>query len=372
MDLRNFTNYQERIKGLEDTLGLSLASIRSGFVDTIENVHCENLLGAITVPLGVAGPLKIHDSANNNIFIPLATTEGALVASVNRGCKVIAENEGVVVSIENVGTTRGSVFKTKGVREGISASEWIHTNVPELKQVAATTSKHLDLIKVDTRVNAQELYVRFYFDTDQAMGMNMATIASDKIIQYIQEKLSITCIAIAGNFDIDKKPAWLNFIDGRGKRGWAEICISKDSVINILKTTPEKIVEVVLSKCWEGSIMSGSLGFNAHYANIVAAFFVATGQDVAHVVEGSHGITSARILPNGDLYFSIMMPAIMIGMVGGGTKLKTQTEARSITGAKNTNELVSVLLGAVLAGELSLIASIAAHSLAKAHKTLGR
>lgn len=222
------------------------------------------------------------------------------------------------------------------------------------------------------QINGTEVYVRFYYDTDDAMGMNMVTIATDKIVQLIEKECNVQCIAVAGNYDIDKKPAWLNSIAGRGTRGWAEVTMDPATVASILKTTAQKIVEVVRSKCWGGSIMAGSLGFNAHYANIVAAFYAATGQDLAHVVEGSLGVTSARVLENGDLYFAISMPAIMLGTVGGGTKLKTQTEARSLTKAKTAIELAEVLLGAVLAGELSLIASIAEHSLARAHTSLGR
>jgi hydroxymethylglutaryl-CoA reductase (NADPH) len=204
------------------------------------------------------------------------------------------------------------------------------------------------------------------------MGMNMATIATDKIAELIEEEVGVKCISVAGNFDIDKKPAWINFINNRGFKVWAEVIVSKQTVKSVLKTTPEGIFEVWLAKCMLGSAMSGSLGFNAHYANIVAAFFAATGQDIAHTVEGSMGITTAKVLKNGDLYFSVYLPAVMLGTVGGGTNLATQKEAISITGAKKSAELAEVLGGAVLAGELSLLSSLEEGSLAKAHQKLGR
>ncbi|KKP36380.1 MAG: 3-hydroxy-3-methylglutaryl Coenzyme A reductase, partial [Candidatus Roizmanbacteria bacterium GW2011_GWA2_32_13] len=197
-------------------------------------------------------------------------------------------------------------------------------------------------------------------------------IATDSINRLIETKTKIKCLSVSGNFCIDKKPAWLNFISGRGKRVWAEVILKKEVVKEVLKTTPESFFEVWLAKCMIGSAMSGSLGFNAHFANIVAAFFASTGQDLAHAVEGSMGVTTSKVLKNGDLYVSVYLPAVMVGTVGGGTKLKTKQEALSIIGAKNSIELAEVLGGAVLAGEISLLASLAEGSLAETHEKLGR
>jgi hydroxymethylglutaryl-CoA reductase (NADPH) len=177
---------------------------------------------------------------------------------------------------------------------------------------------------------------------------------------------------VSGNYCIDKKPALINFLQGRGKSGWAEAVIPASVTADVLKTTPEALHEVWMAKCIMGSIASGSLGYNAHYANVVAAFFAATGQDLAHVVEGSMGVTAVRILENRDMHISVYLPAIMIGTVGGGTKLKVKQEAISITGVSSSVDLAKVLAGAVLAGELSLLASLAEGSLAIAHSKLGR
>ena len=202
--------------------------------------------------------------------------------------------------------------------------------------------------------------------------MNMITIATDSINRLIETKTKIKCLSVSGNFCIDKKPAWLNFISGRGKRVWAEVILKKEVVKEVLKTTPESFFEVWLAKCMIGSAMSGSLGFNAHFANIVAAFFASTGQDLAHVVEGSMGVTTAKILDNGDLYVSVYLPSVMLGIVGGGTKLKIKQEALSIIGAKTSEELAEVFIAAVLAGEISLLSSLEEGTLAKAHEKLGR
>ncbi|CAN5219523.1 hydroxymethylglutaryl-CoA reductase (NADPH) [soil metagenome] len=373
MDIRNCTDHSARRRLIEENLNVSLQTIGDVLKDDPSTIHCENLVGAISIPLGIAGPITIRaEDAEKEVYIPLATTEGALVASVNRGCKALAMSGGAIVQTQTVGTTRGPVFQTNGIREGKKLSDWIDKNKELLQKEATKTSSHLQLLKAETQINGTEVYVRFYYDTADAMGMNMVTIATNTVVQLIEKETSARCIAVAGNYDVDKKPSWMNSILGRGRRGWAEVALTAENVQNVLKTTPEKILEVVRSKCWGGSIMSGSLGFNAHFANIVAAFFAATGQDLAHVVEGSQGVTSARVLENGDLYFSISMPAMMLGTVGGGTKLQTQAEARSLTKAATSSELAEVLLGAVLAGELSLISSIAEHSLAKAHASLGR
>lgn len=373
MDLRSFKNHDERRRFIEKNNDISLSQIGETFTDDIEKVHCENLVGAVAIPLGIAGPISINGSyVNGHILLPLATTEGALVASVSRGAKAITKSGGAMVHIEHVGTTRGSLFEVANIREGARFRAWLQDNQDQLAREAEATSSHLKLIKLDSVQNGKNIYVRFYYDTGDAMGMNMVTIATEAICALIKKEKKVQCLAVAGNYDLDKKPAWLNFISGRGRKGWAEVVLSKKIVSEILKTTPEALYNIVIKKCWGGSMMAGSLGFNAHFANITAAFFAATGQDLAHVVEGSQGITTAEVLENGDLYFSVYLPDIMLGTVGGGTKLATQTEARSIIGVQKVEELTEVFVAAVLAGELSLLASLAENTLATAHKKLGR
>ncbi len=375
MDVRKFSSASQRRKSLEEEVGASLPHIGSFSLDekTASVKNCENMIGAAQIPLGVAGPLKIAGNyAAGDFYVPLATTEGALVASVNRGCKAISLTTGAQVAVHKVGVTRGPVFYTGSIKKSSQLYEWTKNNQKKIADAAEKTSSHLKFKKVDVGTQGSYAFMRFYFDSQEAMGMNMATIATDKIAELIEKETGVKCISIAGNFDIDKKPAWINFINNRGFKVWAEVIISKQTVKDVLKTTPDEIFEVWLAKCMLGSAMSGSLGFNAHYANIVAAFFAATGQDIAHTVEGSMGITTVKVLKNGDLYFSVYLPAIMLGIVGGGTNLATQKEALNITRAKTSTELAEVLGGAVLAGELSLLSSLAENSLARAHQKLGR
>lgn len=377
--LRDFPSAAKRRQFLEKELGVKLDHI-SNFSFTEDQAvgrNIENLIGATHIPLGIAGPLKIidHKSLIINHFIPLATTEGALVASANRGCKAINESGGAEVLVEKVGVTRGPVFKVNGIKDGMQTKAWIEGHFADLDKTTKQTSRHLRLKKTGCRLVGRNLFVRFYYDSEDAMGMNMATIATQQAVNLIEQKTKTKCISVAGNFDIDKKPGWLNFISGRGKRVWAECVIQKAIVKSVLKTTPLKIAEVVYRKCQLGSIMSGSLGFNAHYANVVAAVFAATGQDLAHVVEGSLGITTAEVLGTGDLYFSIYLPSLMCGTVGGGTHLPSQQEALSIMcikGAGDSVKFAQILGSAILAVEVSLMASLAEGSLAKAHQRLGR
>ncbi|MBI2641624.1 hydroxymethylglutaryl-CoA reductase [Candidatus Roizmanbacteria bacterium] len=374
MTLRHLKSLEERQNLLEKDQRVELKNIRKVLIDREEDIHCENLIGAISLPVGIAGPLELkgENVKNETVYIPLATTEGALVASVSRGCKAITLSGGALVNAHRVGTTRGPVFYTGSIRKSEEFYQWLKRNEKQLTKVAESTSSHLSFKKYDIRTVGSYAFIRFYFDTQDAMGMNMATIASEKMVDYISEKTGFQCLSLAGNFDVDKKAAWMNFINNRGFKVWAEVVISARIVKEVLKTTLGKIFDVWLAKCMIGSAMSGSLGFNAHFANVVAAFFAATGQDLAHVVEGSLGITTMKVLPSEDLYISIYLPAVMLGTVGGGTGLKTQEEARSITGVNTSIELAEVVGGAVLAGELSLLASLSEGSLAKAHKKLGR
>ena len=376
ISLRDFPSAQKRRQFLQNKLNTKLDNIGnfSFTEEQVEGRNIENLIGATQIPLGIAGPLKIQNTKYKiqDTYIPLATTEGALVASISRGCKAISESAGVSVAVEDVGITRGPVFKVENIQKGIATKEWISNHFTDLRKVAESTSSHLKLKKIGCRLVGRNLFARFYYDSSDAMGMNMATIATQQACTVIEKQTKAQCISVAGNFDIDKKPAWLNFISGRGKRVWAEAILDKKIVKEVLKTTPQKIADVVYRKCLVGSIMSGSLGFNAHFGNIIAAVFLATGQDPAHVVEGSLGVTTAEILENGDLYFSIYLPSLICGTVGGGTKLPTQKEAFQIMKIGSVLEYSEVLGAAVLAGELSLLASQAEGTLASAHQKFGR
>lgn len=372
MKLNECKSKEERVQFLEKKLSISLERIQQVAVDSDEKVHCENRIGSISLPLGVAGPFSISgDNAKGEFYAPLATTEGALIASVSRGAKATYE-KGIICTVQKVGVTRGPVLKAKSVGGAIKIEKWIWEHMSDLAKKAEETSSHIKLTDLVVKKVGMYVYMRFSYDTDKAMGMNMATIATQHITEFIAQKTNSSLIAVAGNFDIDKKPAWLNSIYGRGYVVQSEAIIAKDIVNKILKTSPKSLYEVWKAKCLIGSAISGSIGFNAHHANIIAAFYAATGQDLAHTVEGSLGTTIVDILENGDLYMCVNLPCIMIGTVGGGTKLITQSEARNILKTDSPLILAEVLSSCVLAGELSLLASLSEGTLASSHRKLGR
>jgi hydroxymethylglutaryl-CoA reductase (NADPH) len=378
-NLRDYKNSKERREFLETALQTKLDNISqfSFSEEEVKGKNIENLIGVTQIPLGVAGPIKILNSGFQipDTYIPLATTEGALVASVSRGCKAISQSGGVHVEYHNVGVTRAPVFKTSGIKQNVEVKKWLGKNYEEIKRLCESTSSHLKLLKIDSNFAGRSLFIRFSFDSEDAMGMNMATIATEKAALFIEKETGIKCLSVSGNYDVDKKAAWINFINGRGKQVWADVTLKKEVVENILKTTSDKISELILRKIMTGSGLSGSIGFNAHYANIIAAIFAATGQDLGQVVEGSLGVTAAETLDNGDLYFSIFLPNLMVGTVGGGTNLPTQKEALNIMGIKDsgdTKKFATIIAAAVLAGELSLLASQSAGTLGESHINLGR
>lgn len=378
MSLRNKKTIQERREYIEKLKGVSLHAIGvfPKGLEEAQNKNCENMVGATSVPLGVAGPLLIHgEYAQGEYYLPLATTEAALVASVNRGCKAITAAGGVEVVSHYAGMTRAPVFKTGSLRDGKAFQMYIQKHSSDLTKIASATSSHLTLISINTQLVGTNVYVRLSFDTTDAMGMNMVTNAADIIAKHLEKRCHVRCIAVGGNFDVDKKPSWLNIISGRGRQVWAQVTLAANVTNEVLKTTPQKIHQVVIDKCLIGSAISGTMGFNAHFANVLAAIFIACGQDAAHISEGSCGITTTE-LHDGALCASIFLPDLPVGTIGGGTSLPTQKEALSLLGVfggdkgRNASSFAEIVAGAVLAGELSLLSAFASGTLASSHQKL--
>ncbi|AIF69132.1 3-hydroxy-3-methylglutaryl-CoA reductase [Palaeococcus pacificus DY20341] len=374
-----------RRRALEKKFGITLENIGHYSLDPnrVIGKNIENMIGVVQIPMGIAGPLKINgEYAKGEFYIPLATTEGALVASVNRGCSALTAAGGVKTTIIGDKMTRAPLLKCPDARKAREVAQWVMENLEYLQENAVSkVTRHGKLKGVTPYIVGNNLYLRFEFETGDAMGMNMVTISSEEIMKVIEEKFpDVKYLALSGNLCVDKKPNAMNFINGRGKTIIAEAVIPREIVEKKLKTTPELIAEVNYRKNLVGSAQAGSYGFNAHFANIVGAIFLATGQDEAQITEGSHGITLAEVTEEGDLYVSVTMPSLEIGTIGGGTRVPTQREALSIMGiagggepaGTNAKKFAEIIAGTVLAGELSLLAAIAAKHLAKAHKELGR
>ena len=367
-----------RRKYIEGIIDSNLDKIGDYTIDmeSASQKNIENPIGTVQIPIGVAGPLKINgDHINDEIYLPLATSEGALVASVNRGCSTITSSGGVNTKIIDDKMTRAPVIKTKSVSEAMEVKKWFEENFQKLKKIAESTTNHGKLLKIDPiLIVANYVYPRFVYSTGDSMGMNMVTIATEKIINLLLNEKDAHLIALSGNVCVDKKPSGINMVEGRGKTVTADIVIPSSIVKKKLKTTAAAIVEVNIAKNLIGSAVANSMGFNAHYANMIGALFLATGQDIAHITEGSLGITTAEER-NGDLYFSVNMPDLPIATVGGGTSLDTANECLNIlgvAGSGNVKKFAEIVVATVLAGELSLIGALAAGHLARAHKDLGR
>ncbi|QSG12713.1 Hydroxymethylglutaryl-CoA reductase [Halapricum desulfuricans] len=342
--------------------------------------NVENMIGATQVPLGVAGPLPVDgEAASGSVYLPLATTEGALVASVNRGAGAIRAAGGASTTVLQRGMTRAPVFETSDVREAAAVADWVRGSLDRLADAAESTTSHGELREATPYVVGDSVFVRFVYDTKDAMGMNMATIATRAAADVIESETPASMVAVSGNLCTDKKPAGINAIEGRGRSVVADVVLPADATEDRFGTTPEAIAEVNTRKNLLGSAKAASLGFNAHVANVVGAAFLALGQDVAQVVEGAHAITSVEAREDG-LYVSVTLPALAVGTVGGGTGLPTQSEALEIIGlagggdppGTNGDALAEVLAAGALAGELSLLGALAGRHLASAHAEHGR
>jgi len=344
-------------------------------------VCCENVLGYVPVPMGYAGPLLVD---GNTYYIPLATTEGCLVASTNRGCSALVS--GVNTELWADGMTRAPVVRLPNVRRAAKLIAWLsdETNLNLMKSSFNATSRFARLQKIQPKLAGRQVFLRFVATTGDAMGMNMVSKGTEASLQVLQSHFSdLEVISLSGNLCMDKKPSAINWVEGRGKSVVSEAVVPASVVEKVLKTSVSAMVDLNKTKNLIGSSLAGSIGGNnAHAANIVAAMFIATGQDPAQVVTSSNCITLME--PWGDdkrdLYISCTMPSLEIGTVGGGTGLPAQSACLQMLGVKganvvpgdNASRLARIVCATVLAGELSLMASLAAGHLVKSHMTHNR
>lgn len=364
-----------RRAAIEKTSSAPLKHVAACSIDlaAVTGRNIDSPIGAVQVPVGVAGPLSISGShAKGEYPIFLATTEGALVASVNRGCTALNAAGGANARVFRDAMTRAPAFKARNASDALVFVSWVEKNFGKIKAEAERTTSHGRLLSITPFIAGRTVFLRFAYGTGDASGLNMVTIATDNAVRYIDAAQRLArCVALSGNMCVDKKACALNALLGRGKSVIADALLPSKIVKQVLKTTPERIVDVNYRKNLIGSALAGSHSFNAHYANVVAAAFIALGQDAAHVVDGSLGMTNAE-MEGKDLYISVTLPALYVGTVGGGTRVETQAELLRATRAKTSGELAEVIASAVLAGEISLLAALAAGELASAHAKLGR
>jgi len=339
--------------------------------------NIENYIGMTQVPTGIIGPLMVKGiHANGEFFVPMATTEGALVASYNRGAKACKLSGGISSICTTEGVQRTPAFKFRNMGEVGKFVEWVIGEIPKLKEIVAHSSRFAILEDIRINIEGNMTLIVFEYTTGDAAGQNMVTICTDIICRYIIEQFPIKPQHwfLESNYSGDKKATAVSFSNVRGKKITAEVTMPKKIVQEVLHTTPELMDAYWKVSCIAG-IQSGSIGTQGHYANGLTAIFMACGQDVACVAEASVGITRIEINENGDLYACVTLPNMIVGTVGGGTHLSTQNECLEImgcAGAGKSKKFAEICGAAILAGELSIAAAIASGDFAKAHLLFGR
>lgn len=384
MDLRNLPDsldaaarIAKRRSLIEEELELDLGALRidPDQIGLADRRNCEQMIGMVPVPVGIAGPLPMRFSSGEtaHAYLPLATTEGALVASINRGCKAAREAGFIRVTSDYVGITRSIAF---ALTKGREVEEKIRSLESAWKKAGEATSDHLKILSYEIESRDDILFLTLSADTDEAMGMNMITIAAQAVATFLSEQLDIPILTVAGNVDSDKKPSARTKEKGRGYHVQANILIPETVVRSVLKSDSKKLVGTARAKLEAGSALASALGKNLHAANTIAALYLSTGQDVAHVVEGSLADTSVSLDREG-IRISVDLPAILVGVRGGGVMLPAQGQNLSILLKHKTTlrpgaQLAETIGAAVLAGEVSLLAAQATGTLGEAHSALSR
>ncbi len=339
--------------------------------------NIENYIGMSMVPTGIIGPVRVTGSAaKGDFFIPLSTTEGALIASYHRGAKACYLAGGATSICLVEGVQRSPVFKFTNLAELGKFLIWLFEQLDEFRKITEQCSGFAKLVEMKTNIEGNHLILTFEYHTGDAAGQNMVTLCTDSICHYIVEHAPVKPLFwfVESNYSGDKKATALSFSNVRGKKVTTEITLPQTIVNEVLKTTPE-----AMSQYWQsstiGTIQSGAIGAQGHYANGLAALFLATGQDVACISEAAIGITRMEVTASRDLYASVTLPNLIVGTVGGGTGLPTQKECLELMdcyGTGKARKFAEICGALVLAGELSIAAALSAGHFSCAHKKFGR
>lgn len=338
--------------------------------------NIENFAGTVKVPLGVAGPLRINGlHAHGDFFIPLATTEAALVASYARGAHVVTKSGGISAAMLSEGVLRSPAFVFANLLEAGQFIDWVASNEDALKRAAESTTRHGKLISLEPYMDGEIVFLLCRYTTGEASGQNMVTIATDAMCRFIIDAVPLKPRHwyIEGNFSGDKKASFLGLLTGRGRKVTASVVLAKRDVEKYLRTTPAAMLEYARVADL-GARLNGQIGAQGHYANGLAAFYIATGQDAACVAESAVGSTRMEDR-DGDLFMSVTMPNILVGTVGGGTSLPSQSAAMSLLGVSgdgSASAVAEIVASLCLCGEISIMAAISSGQFTHAHHKLAR
>ncbi len=338
--------------------------------------NIENFTGVAQVPIGFAGPVLINgEHAQGDFIIPLATAEGTLVASYNRGMKVLNLSGGVICTVVGDSMQRAPVFVFDNARDGRDFVKWVDDNIDQIREEAEGTSSVAKLVYIDRYLSNKLVFLRFNYTTGDAAGQNMVGRATFAACSWILENHSkIRHFYLESNFATDKKASQINIMRTRGKRVTAECTIPRDVLIQHMRVDPETLTYHA-NIANVGAFLSGANNNGAHSPNGITAMFIATGQDVANVSESSAGVVYTELTRENDLYISITIPSLIVATYGGGTGLPTQRECLEILGCYGrgkVNKLAEIIAGVVLAGEISLAAAISSLDWVSSHEQYGR
>ena len=344
---------------------------------TLYRNNIEHFIGTATLPIGIAGPLLINGQhAQGDFHIPLATTEAALVASYDRGAGLIRAAGGASCMIADEGVTRTPCFAFSNVVEAAQFIAWASSQFDHFIDIAEKTTSFGKVKQINAQIEGNYAYLIFEYFTGDASGQNMVTIATNAVFDFIVKcsPVSIRYAYLDGNLSGDKKANMHTLRNVRGKKVIADINIPGELIEKYLHTTPEEMVQFAEITSL-GATLSGSVGINAHYANGLAALYIACGQDVACVAESAVGVTRMELNDQGGLYAGVTMPNIMVGTVGGGTGLPTQKACLELLGVYGTGKakvLAEITAATCLAGELSIVGAFCAGHFSRAHQKLAR
>jgi hydroxymethylglutaryl-CoA reductase (NADPH) len=349
---------------------------RHSFDPHVTSGNIEHFLGVAQVPIGVAGPLLVHgEHAQGEFYVPLATAEGTLVASYNRGMRLLYEAGGVTTTVMDDRMQRAPVFVFPSAREARAFGEWLDANFAEVKAVADSTTSVGRLQDIERYSAGRQLYTRFNYTTGDAAGQNLTGKATEAACGWILERRpEIEYHLLEGGFATDKKSSTVNMLRTRGKRVIAEALLPSELVERIMHTTSETLFRA-RQVTTLGGFMAGVNNNGAHSANAITALFIATGQDAANVAESSAAYTHAERRTNGDYYYSVTIPALIVATYGGGTGLPTQRECLELLGchgAGKARKLAEIVAATVLCGELSLGSAVVSGEWVQAHDQFGR
>jgi hydroxymethylglutaryl-CoA reductase (NADPH) len=339
--------------------------------------NIENFIGMATLPVGLAGPVRVNGLfAQGDYYLPLATTEAALVASCHRGATLISQAGGcsALLLAEGVSRSPGFVFQT--ARDAGLFVAWVVEHLDDIRQAAGATTRHGTLSELRVTVEGNHVYLLLEFQTGDASGQNMATIATEAACALILEQSPVKpeYFFVEANMSGDKKASAQSFLGVRGKKVTAEVVIPAELVEQVLHTTPRRMTDYWRMSAL-GGVLSGTIGVQGHYANGLAALYIACGQDAACIAESAVGVTRFELRDDGALYAAVTLPNLMVGTVGGGTGLPTQRaclELMGLYGDGKARALAEVCAALALAGELSIIGALAAGEFTRAHKKLAR